>query len=117
MRRCWLFLGLAGLLIGALAAAPPDTAGDLQRNRRLLDRWRHDPEHYARLEEDLRAFWALPPWRRERLRRLDRDLHEADPHTRRRLWGVLERYHTWLERLPEGQQGLIREAPDAPARL
>src|SRR4051794_34812470 len=118
MRRCWLFLGLAGLLVGGLtAAAPPDSADELQHNRRLLEKWRHDPEHHARLEEDLRAFWALPGWRQRRLRRLDRDPHETDPHTRKRLWGVLERYHAWLERLPESQQESIRAAPDAGERL
>ena len=63
-----LALALAALLVGLAAAADPDA---LEHNRRLLERWRSDPDHYRRLQRDLRAFHALPRARQEQLRRLD----------------------------------------------
>ncbi len=107
-KRC-LFLLMA--LLAALGAAVPD--GGAERNRQVLERWRQDPDHYARLQRDLRAFYALPPDRQERIRRLDRRLHELPPDKQRRLWGVLERYAAWLERLPEeDQRRLAAAAPE-----
>jgi hypothetical protein len=108
------------------SAALPDAGGSrqeagradaLRRNRRLLEKWQGDPDHAARLERDLAAFWALPPQRRERLRKLDRELHQLDPATRQGLWGVLERYHAWLKRLPEEQRRRIDSAADWQERL
>jgi hypothetical protein len=102
-----------------MAAVPGDTAesrADLEHNRQLLERWRTDPEHYARLQRDLRAFWALPPQRRERLRKLDRDFHKLEAPARERLWRVLERYNLWLEQLPEEERRQI-EAADPGHRL
>jgi hypothetical protein len=118
--RLTLLLGLMGFL---LAAAPAEDRGDtspsanLERNRRLLARWREDPEHYARLQNDLRAFWELPPEQRERLRRFDRELHQLDPATQKRLWGVLERYSVWLEHLPAEERQQIEAATDRNERL
>src|SRR5688572_22443826 len=64
-RHCWWLLAVAGLA----AAAPRDLGdADLERNRRLLDKWRADPEHYARLRRDLKAFYELPESRQQALR-------------------------------------------------
>jgi hypothetical protein len=98
---------LAGLL-AALGAAVPE--GGTERNRQLLARWRQDPEHAARLQRDLRAFYALPAGDQERIRLLDRRLHELPQAEQRRLWGILERYAAWLERLPEEDQRRLAAA-------
>ncbi len=106
------------LIVLAAAAALPALAGpgapdEWERNRHLLEQWRADPEHYARLRRDLKAFWELPPEQQQRLRRLDRELHQADARTQKRLWGVLERYAAWLERLPEPDRQRIAQADRA----
>ena len=119
MRR-FGFLLLAAALVGAavpvlaVSEAAPD---DLEHNRRLLERDRADPDHYARLLRDLRAFQALPPERQEQMRRFDQALHEEDPATQKRLWAVLERYGEWVGRLPEADQRRIDEAADSADRL
>ena len=120
MRRFGPLLLVAVLLGAALPvlavtdpAPPPD---DLDHNRRLLDRYR-DPDHYARLLRDLRAFEALPPERQERMRQFDRELHEEDAATQQRLWEVLERYSDWVGRLPDAERLRIDEAADRTERL
>jgi len=100
-----------------VAAAEDSSADDLDHNARLLRKWKADPEHYARLQRDLKAFYALPPERQEQLRQLDRDLHSADGQTQRHLWGVLERYSGWLDRLPESDRKRIEDAQHPEARL
>jgi hypothetical protein len=118
MRRPrWLLIVLAGWLAVPALALPEAGPDELERNRRLLERWKADPEHYRRLLEDFRAFWESPPDRQERLRRLDRELHETDSATQQRLWGVLERYRLWLERLPESDRERVLNAPDKRRRL
>ena len=121
MRRFGPLLLITALLGAALPvlavtdpAPPPD---DLDHNRRLLDRYRADPDHYARLLRDLRAFETLPPERQERMRQFDRELHEEDPATQQRLWEVLERYSDWVGRLPEADRLRIDEAADRTERL
>jgi hypothetical protein len=110
MRRpWWLVLVLGGLL--SLAFAGHD-ADELEYNRRLLAKWKADPEHAARLQRDLAAFYTLPAERQEQIRALDRQIHEADPVTQVRLWGVLERYTEWLEKLPEAERRAVQEAED-----
>jgi hypothetical protein len=117
MRRpWWLLLVLAGLIAAAPGPAGPE-ADELARNRRLLDKWRADPEHYARLQRDLHDFYALPTAQQERLRQLDRQLHELDPATQQRLWAVLERYSVWLERLPPADRRRVLAAADPAERL
>jgi hypothetical protein len=114
MKSRWLLLFL---LSGVMAAAPSD-AETLELNRRLLEKWRGDPEHYERLLHDLHAFAELPPERQERMRKFDRRLHALDDKTRARLWGVLDRYRTWLEHLPEDERRKIMQAaPEERLRL
>jgi hypothetical protein len=116
MRRSfWLLFVLAGLA-GATSVSAPD-GDELERNRRLLEKWKADPDHYQRLQRDLAAFHALPAERQERIRLFDQKLHEADPTTQARLWGVLERYALWLERLPEEERRTVLEAPAGQSRL
>jgi hypothetical protein len=98
-----------GVAIPALAVPGP-SADDLERNRRLLETWRNDPEHYARLKRDLKAFWDRPALERERLRALDHDVRQTDPRTQKHLLGVMERYADWLERLPEADRQQIATA-------
>ncbi len=113
---------LFGLLVSVLAAVPlvglaDDSATDVAGNWRLLRRWKEDPEHYARLQREWKAFHALPPERQERMRQLDRDLYAADAVTQQRLWGVLERYSTWLDQLPATDRGRIEAAGNPEQRL
>lgn len=114
-RRVW-WVGLV-VLAAAVAAGPLADGEGLERNRRLLERWRADPEHAARLARDLRAFYALAPEKQQRLRELDRYLHEGDEAARARRWAVVARYEAWLEALPEEQRRRVEEAGDAASRL
>ncbi len=103
----------------ALALAVPLLAQDdsAEENRRLLEKWRADPVHAARLQHDLAVFQRLSPERQQRLRKLDRDLQEENPALRARLGRVLQRYTDWLDRLPEAERRSIEQAPDRKARL
>ncbi len=117
MRR-WSLLVLLGVMTAALPAVAALGEGDaLEHNRELLEKWRADPDHYARLQRDLRAFWALPPARRRQMRQLDESLHEAEPRARKRLWAVLERYRAWLEALPEADRQRVEAAAGSDERL
>lgn len=116
MRCPWLpALILAVSIVGVVLGA-----GDrdvLEQNRRLLERWRADPDHATRLLRDLRAFHALPQPRQQQLRQLDQELYAADAATQTRLMAVLERYNAWLDTLTEEQRHYILDAPDAATRL
>jgi hypothetical protein len=109
-------LALVVLALPVLASSEPSSE-DLDRNRRLLEKWRADPEHYARLKRDLKAFHAMPRDRQDRLRKLDHDLSEADSRTQRQLWNVMERYANWFDRLPEADRQRIEAAGDREERL
>ncbi len=100
------------VLVGLIAAAPADApeSDELGQNRRLLEKWKADPDHYQRLRRDLAAFYALPAQRQEQIRKLDQELH-ASAAERDRLWRVMERYTRWLEKLSPADQRLVREAP------
>jgi hypothetical protein len=119
-RYCGLLVPLLFFVLAATDAQEADSAPaprDLERNRQLLQKWKADPEHYARLQRDLRDFWALPKPKRQWLRRLDKELHDLDAKTQKRLWKVAERYSAWLERLPEGERRRIEATADFPERL
>jgi hypothetical protein len=106
------------LLFGAIALPLWAADGDeADRNARLWAKWSADPEHKERLQRDLRAFWALPRDRQERLRRLDRELHECGPEEQKRLWDTLERYAAWLDSLPEVEREQILSTADKHERL
>lgn len=111
-RMIGLVLGL--VLVPVVCLADGGTAGE---NRSLLEQWRQDPDHAARLKSNQSAFRRLSPDGQERLRKLDRDLAEETPAMRVRLKGVLDRYNVWLESLPEDQRRSIESAPDRKTRL
>ncbi|HWG46024.1 MAG TPA: hypothetical protein VN688_24900 [Gemmataceae bacterium] len=115
-RYGWL---LTPVLCCVMAATPAHEtpSGDLERNRQLLQKWKTDPDHYARLQRDLRDYWALPPAKRERLRLLDKELHQLDAKTQKHLWKVMDRYSVWLEQLPEDERRNIETATDPQERL
>jgi hypothetical protein len=124
MRRVWQLLMLMVFLAAtvhalALSDGPPveDPQSVLEQNRRLVEKWRADQDHFARLKRDHAAFLALPPERQARLRQLDHDLYAEDPATQARLLAVLERYVTWLEKLDDGDRAWIESAPDTQTRL
>ena len=98
-----------GAAIPALAV-PGQVPDEVERNRRLLESWRSDPEHYARLRRDLKAFWELSAEQREHLRQFDRELNEVDPRIQKRLRAVLEHYAAWLDRLPESDRQQVASA-------
>ena len=114
-RYCLLLDTHAGL--PAAATPSPEAAADLERNRQLLQKWKAEPEHYARLQRDLHDFWELSDAKRGQLRQLDHALHQLEPQTRKRLWKVAERYLAWLEGLPEDERRHIEETKDAQERL
>ncbi|HEY1858732.1 MAG TPA: hypothetical protein VGG61_00145, partial [Gemmataceae bacterium] len=119
MRRSWFVPTLCAIVAAAapvLAVSEP-TPEEIQVNRRLLERWRADPEHYARLKRDYKAFQALPAEKRERLKELDRDLHDEDADTQARLRRVLNRYVDWLDGLADADRARIDAAEDAGQRL
>jgi hypothetical protein len=113
-----IMIGLAAMLLLIPLPGGADSGKDeLEHNRRLLDKWRKDPEHFELLRRDLLAFLALPESRQSRLRQLDRDLHDEDSATSVRLQRVLERYAEWLQRLPEAERRRILSETDPKKRL
>jgi hypothetical protein len=122
MKTTWRLLALTAVLavvVRALAEQPAleDPQAVLEQNRRLLEKWRADPDHYARLQRDKKAFQELSSERQERLRRFDHDLHEEDAATQARLWAVLERYVAWLDKLPADHRKWIEAARNSGERL
>jgi hypothetical protein len=115
-RRALLLLVLLVGVAGA-AALPDPSAAEIEQNRRLLEKWRGDPEHYARLKKDLHDFKQLPPDRQAALRQLDHDLHDEDSLTLARLLRTADRYAAWLEHLPEARRARIQAETDPKKRL
>lgn len=113
-----LAIGASILLLVIPLWGEADTGtDDVEHNRRLLEKWRKDPEHYERLRRNLLAFLALPEQRQKQLRQLDQDLHEEESTTSARLQRVLERYAEWLQRLPEADRQRIAGETDPKQRL
>ncbi len=112
---------LAALLLFAVLTVPlwaaDDATDDPEHNIRVLEKWKNDPDHYAHLRRNAERFAALPREQQERMRRLDHDLHECDPETRRHLLETLERYAAWLDQLPDGEQKQILSITDKQERI
>lgn len=122
MRTTWRLLTITALLalvVHALAEEPAqeDPQAVQEQNRRLLEKWRGDPDRYARLKRDEKAFNELSPDRQHRLRKFDHDLHAEDAATQARLWAVLERYVAWLDKLPEDNRKWIEAAATTQERI
>jgi hypothetical protein len=90
---------------------------ELEHNRQLLEQAKNDPEHYERLQRDLRAFLALPPDRQAQLRELDHDLHDEESTISVRSQRILQRYARWLQSLTEPERQRIKGAHDNQQRL
>jgi hypothetical protein len=123
MRPSWRHLMALALLVGAAAfvaglprparaVAEPPGDEPPEQPRRLPQRIRDDPEHYARLKAEWHRFMKLPRDKRDRMRDFDEQLHEEDPTTQARLWAVLDRYATWLDHLDEKDRQEIESAGD-----
>jgi hypothetical protein len=108
--------GVAAIAVTLLVLSP--AAGDaVDENRDLLEKYRQDQPHYARLQQDLTIFQKLGADRQERLRKLDRDLQDETPGMRSRLGRVMQRYTDWLDRLSEADRQSIDRAPDRKSKL
>lgn len=111
---------LLACFVGAALPAFAEVDGvpdEAERNKMLLDQWRNDPDHLRRLQAEFKAFQALPKAQQEKYRQLDKALHQADPASQQRLWGVMERYYLWLESLPDRDRGRVNAARDNKDRL
>src|SRR5437879_3662833 len=117
MRDIDRFISLLVLLIALPLVALADGNDEQERNRKLLEKARSDPQHYARLLQDFQAFLALPEEKQKELRKLDRDLHDEDSAGYARLQRVLERYNDWLQRLPEAERQKLESAADSKEKL
>ena len=89
-----------------------------ESNRRALEeKARQDPAWYERMLRDLDAFQSLPADQQERMRQLDKQLSAENAATNKKLMRVLERYVTWLEKLPADDRKFIEDAPNSKDRL
>ena len=93
------------LAVAVPLLAQEDLDDRTEENRKLLEKWRQEPAHLARLQHDLAFFQQLSSERQQRLRKLDRDLQEENPAQRARFGRVLQRYADWLDlcRRPTGE--------------
>jgi hypothetical protein len=109
MRPPPVFIGSLLLLV----AAVPLAARDGEAPRTITD-----PDRRSRLKTNLAMFRHLSPEVRERVKELDRALHQdEDAATRARLWAVMERYAGWLSRLPAEEREKIEAVPPGPERI
>lgn len=92
------------LIVLPLLVAAEGNGNDLDRNVRLLLRWKQDPEHYARLKRDYREFMLADPEYQARLRRLDGQLRALPIEEEGRLLRVMERYGAFVESLSEADR-------------
>ena len=103
-------IGLTLLLVAGLPLAARD--GDAPA-RAITD-----PDRRAHLKGNLTLFRQMSPEIQDRVRELDRALHQdEDAATRARLWTVMERYAGWLSRLPAEEREKIEAAPPGPERV
>jgi len=110
MRPLAVLMGLTLLLV----AAVPLPARDGETPRPMIT----DPDRRHRLKANLAVFRHLSPEVKDRVRELDRALHqEEDAATRARLWAVMERYAGWLSRLPAEEREKIDAVPPGPERI
>jgi hypothetical protein len=125
MRKAWRPLVLLLLVLAAgLVACRPGPAhavgegGDEpEPARRLPPRLRDDPERYQELKRQWKEFTRLPAEKQARLRDFDEELNYEPPATRERLWAVLDRYASWLDRLDEADRRQVESAPTREKKL
>src|SRR5437763_11012716 len=118
MRRLVLLLIGAPLALAAAGAGPEGPSADYEANLRFLRELREeDSVRYRRLDRNLDRFLAMPAEQQERVRNLDRQLHEAEPETRDRLIRVMGEYAAWLSRLPAAGRQRVVAAANSEDRL
>lgn len=74
-------------------------------------------EDQARLRQNARYFLTLPSDRRERVVKLDHDLHKLSQPKREKLEKVLSRYAQWIEQLPAEDREKVQATADPKAKL
>lgn len=117
-RHLFLCIALSVGAVGVSGGSEPESSrNEREQRQRLLALAKQDPERFARLTKDLKAFQTLSPEGQESIRDLDRALHEKDPETQARLHRALERYAGWLQRLPEAERKRVDAAGDHQERL
>jgi hypothetical protein len=104
------FVAMAAL-VASIAATDGDSA------RRPAAKLRFDPDSRARLIRLYREFQDLPRDEQERIRQLDRSLHEEDSATQARLFRIMEAYTGWLTRLNAFDQARVLRATSNSDRL
>jgi hypothetical protein len=112
-------LGMTALLLlgGPLLALGDPTQDELDRNRRQFEEWRQDPRHLERLRAHAKLLLELPDDRRQKILRLDHDIHQEDAAHQARLTSIMDRYAAWLDRLDEKDRQRVKDAPDKNARV
>src|SRR5262249_18506924 len=70
-----------------------------------------------RLKAEYLEFLKLPKERRQLLRDIDEALDDEPPSTQARLWAVLDRYTSWLDRLDPKDRQQIDSAPTPQKKL
>ena len=123
-QRYWTFLAFLALVLPASAGSDLSVE-EADRNRRLFEQYRTDPDHLRRLVNDYKAFRSLPKNSQARLRQLDRAQPGRPAQARalvgrprtlqrvdRRIAGIRPRAGrggAWL-RAPAAHQGDLRPA-------
>jgi len=112
-----LLLTTAILAAAPLAGLSDPTPEERAENHRKVEKWRADPALFARLRGDALAFLQMPAPRQEQVLKLDRELHALPVPAQAHLLDVARRYAAWLDRLPEADRQMVKEAPDPKTRL
>jgi uncharacterized protein YqeY len=110
-----LLSAAAGAML-TLAISAPGSDGE-GRQKHLLEIRDSDPERYARIQKNFERFRAMPPEQQEKLRQLDRQLHDEDSQTQARLMRVMDAYAAWFTRLPDADRQHIKSAATAEEKL
>lgn len=101
----------------AFCATAVDIPGDETTNKKLLARWQSDPERMEKLRRNLAEFRDLPKEAQDRIRRLDKSLHDQDVTEANRLRGIMERYAGWVARLKDEDRAKLLATPPGPERV
>ena len=111
-----ILLGFAATAFVAVAQQPDD----LEPQRVRLQAIRKNPDHFARLRENLNTFTKqTDAKRKDAIVKLDQDIHGLASAQQDRYWRVLDRYADWLEQLKKNDEQAylaIKNARDATTR-
>jgi hypothetical protein len=113
-RLGWAVILMLSAPVLVLADLGPE---EMDQNRRQLEEWRQQPEHVRRLRMNAKFFFGLAEERRQKIERLDRDLHKETVANQARLARVMDRYADWLDQQDEKDRQRIKDALDKNARV